>query len=428
MAAELARHLAPAARRLCVGLSGGLDSVVLLDILATLRSRLGFHLTALHVHHGLSPNADAWARHAAAVADRLGVPCTVERVRVVDIAALGVEAAARAARYAVFERCAADALCLAHHRDDQAETLLFNLLRGAGPAGLAAMPASRPLGDLQLLRPLLDVPRDALLSHARARALDWVEDESNADPRYDRNFLRHQVMPLLRERFPGCDAALARTAGHAAEAAQLLIAQAEQDLPQCLNGSGGFSLAQAAPLGVPRGRHALRHWLRSQGIVPDERAFEELWRQGDAAPDAMPLWRWRGQRLRCYRRTWYPVHPRAAGPTTPVSWLEGAAQPVASWGGVLEWLPMPGGLDGARLAGGQLSLRRRQGGEGLCVHPGHGTRPLKSLYQEASIAPWLREALPLLYLDDVLIAVPGLGVATEYRTASGWQPVWRALP
>ncbi|WP_353326931.1 tRNA lysidine(34) synthetase TilS [Chitiniphilus shinanonensis] len=425
VAAVLARHLSPTARRVCVGLSGGLDSIVLLHVLATLGPRLGLRLSALHVHHGLSPNADAWADHARAFAGRLGVPCRVARVQVVGIADSGLEAAARIARYTEFEHCDADVLCLAHHRDDQAETVLFNLLRGGGLAGLAAMPQARPLGQVLLLRPLLDSPRDDLLAYARSHELAWVEDESNDDIRYDRNFLRRQVLPLLRERFPGCDAALARSAGHAAEAEGLLAAQAEQDLPECLDPAGGFDLMRARGLGEARARQALRCWLDGQGIVPDQRAFDELWRQGDAAEDAAPRWRWRAHELRRYRAAWYPAPEMVPGPVTALRWADGAAMPVPAWRGVLDWSPAAEGLDASLLAGGRLSLRPRQGGERLCLHVGGGSRLLKSLYQEAAMPPWRREAWPLLYLDDALVAVPGIGVAAPYRVAGGWVPQWR---
>lgn len=191
VAAALRPHI-PSGCRLTVGYSGGLDSSVLLHVLAELRESLGLRLSAVHVHHGLSPHADAWTRHCESACRNLEVPLIVRRIAVEPVGE-GPEGAARAARYREFEMLDTDVLALAHHRDDQAETVLLQLLRGAGLKGLAAMPVARRLGDVILVRPLLDVSRDELLAWARASRLTWVEDESNADTRLSRNALRHRA-------------------------------------------------------------------------------------------------------------------------------------------------------------------------------------------------------------------------------------------
>ncbi len=419
-------------KRLCVGLSGGLDSVVLLHLLAGLRERLGFALRAVHVHHGLSPNADAWADFARSCAARLGVACAVSRVQVECGAGLGIEAAARRARYAVFEQQDCDALLLAQHRDDQAETLLLNLLRGSGVRGLAAMPSCRLLASgIWLVRPLLDVARSGLLAHATLHGLSWVEDESNADLALGRNFLRHSIMPVLEKEFPGAADTFARSARHLAEADALLGEVARHDLGICLAERGSFCFENARQLSEVRLRNALREWLRQAGIVADSRAFDELLRMmREAAQDAAPVWLWRDRAVRRYRDC---LHVTAAslcpGPDWSFSWRCEAVTPVPHWQGRLVWTQSgdEAGIAEEALSG-RLELRRRRGGEGLRLAAGGPTRKLKHLYQEASVPPWLRDATPLLWINERLAAVPGLWVASEFAQAGGWQIDWQSGP
>src|SRR3990170_773233 len=204
-------------QRVAVGLSGGVDSVVLLDLLRAAAPRHGFRLEAGHVHHGLSPRADQWVRFCRTLCRQWGVPLAVRRVKV-EKRGRGLEAAARAARHAVFARHPAPVIALAHQLDDQAETVLLNLLRGAGVRGASAMPVAGRLGGKVLLRPLLAVPRREVLAYARARGLRWIEDESNRDAALTRNFLRLRVGPLLETRFARWRERLARAARHFAHA------------------------------------------------------------------------------------------------------------------------------------------------------------------------------------------------------------------
>ncbi|HSC79799.1 MAG TPA: tRNA lysidine(34) synthetase TilS [Chitinolyticbacter sp.] len=412
----------PALRRICVGFSGGLDSTVLLHLLAGLTPRLGLALSALHVHHGLSPHADAWADFAASFTASLGVPCRIARVQV-DRAGVGVEAGARTARYAEFAHCDADALLLAHHRDDQAETVLFNAVRGAGLAGLAAMPETRLLRHgLMLLRPLLDTSRAELAAYAADHQLSWIEDESNTDPVYDRNYLRLAGMPALRARFPALDAGLARVARHAAEAEALLAEHGRLDVATCLNRLGGFELATAATLGELRARHALRSWLRQLGAQPDERSFDELLRQ--ARTDTLS-WSWRDLTVRGYRRALYVVPPQGvSGGTVVLGFGQAQAHWVPEWGGTLSWRRGVGVREEV-LAGATLELRPRRGGERLRAAAGRPSRALKQLCQEAGVPPWQRIATPLLYLDGVLMAWPGVAVNADLACADGWWPHWQ---
>lgn len=261
----LQRHFQPG-QTLLLGLSGGLDSRVLLHLLVQLRSRLKFDLSAMHVHHGISPHADAWAQFCADLCVRDQVPFEVVRVSVPRDSGLGLEAAARAERYRVLLGRSADAVMLAHHEDDQAETILLQLLRGAGVKGLAAMGESserQPATggrEKPILRPLLNVSRAELLDYAKAHDLQWIEDESNLDLAYDRNFLRHHVLPQMEQRFPACRRTLARSASHLAEAAELLEEIAREDASKAVVDSK-LNLAELGKLSASRANNLLRYWL-----------------------------------------------------------------------------------------------------------------------------------------------------------------------
>lgn len=283
--AFLAARLQPAGT-LWMGLSGGCDSVVLLHLLSQLQPG---RVSAIHVHHGLSPNADAWADFSAGYCERLGIPLVIRRVTVDAASGLGLEAAARAARYAVFAECVGDCLLLAQHRGDQAETVLFNLLRGTGLTGAAAMPAERDFGKLRLLRPLLDVSRAEIERYAASEGLSWINDESNADTALTRNFLRHEALAAISQRFPSAEASLALAASHFAEAAGLLDELAGQDWQGVAEGDAA-SLPALRQLSLPRLKNLLRYRLRCLGWqVPVAARLEEFARQlQTAAPDRHP--------------------------------------------------------------------------------------------------------------------------------------------
>ena len=426
----LIRQLEPARpARLCVGLSGGLDSIALLHLAAACREKIPCEISAIHVHHGLSPNADDWAEFACRSAAALDVECRVERVRVERQAELGLEAAARHARYAVFESQDCDALLLAQHRDDQAETLLLNLLRGGGVQGLAAMPQLRRLArGALLLRPLLDVSRSEILEWAQQNRLAWVEDESNLDQTIARNRLRHTVLPFLDDLYPGIAARFARSAGHLAESAQLLREVGEADLRVCL-ADRAFDLDRAADLSAARRRNALRVWLQQAGVNPDARAFEELLRMmRDARTDADPCWVWRDRAVRRYRGRLYLGAARiAAGPEVPVRWQNGEGIFVPQWCGKLVWRKAGAPGIGERYLSDPMLLCPRNGGEAIRLAPEGPHRTLKHLWQEAGIPPWVRESTPLLWIDGRLAAVPGLCVAAEFLDPDGWQVAWRTV-
>ncbi|WP_293932970.1 tRNA lysidine(34) synthetase TilS [Iodobacter sp.] len=411
---------------LCVGLSGGLDSVVLLHLLAGLCQQR-FVLRAIHVHHGLSANADAWAQFAQALCSRLDVECAVERVSLLPYAGMGVEGAARAARYGAFERQVCDVLLLAQHKNDQAETVLLNLLRGSGLRGLAAMPEWRMQNtQMGILRPLLDFTRQDLADYAKQYGLEWIEDESNQDSRYDRNFLRNQIIPQLETVWPSASATLARVAQHAAEADDLLQELAAGDLEHAVQGDAFDLRVALSPL---RLRNVLRYWLTRHGLQLDTRAFEELLRVAFAAgEDAQPALHWRDRAIRRYQHRLFITSSQILiGQALALPWV--MQSKVDAWHGVLSWQASEQGIAAKRLNQAVLELRPRLGGESLRLVKDGPSRALKQLYQEAKMPPWQRQSNPLIYLDGVLAAVPGLGVASVFRAEgeAGFMPLWRLL-
>ena len=423
VAACLQRHLKPGAR-IVVGFSGGLDSTVLLHVLARLAPGPGLHLSAVHVHHGLSANADAWGEHCSRVCDELGLPLALHRVRV-EPDGDGPEAAARKARYRVFSGLAVDALALAHHQDDQAETVLLQLLRGGGLKGVAAMPEARWLRpETLLLRPLLSLPRTDLEAWARVHRLSWIEDESNAQTRLARNALRHDILPLIERHFPGGTGRLARAAGQFAEAALLLDDLADADAGTMAL-SGELPLAPLADLPEPRARNLLRRFLERAGATLGQRELREALRQlRQARPDARLTRVFGGVTLKRFQNRVYALRTGQRAPSATEAdggrW-QGEAELRLGESGWLRFAPATAG--GVRLAPGRVRIRIRHGGELLRTAPGRPRRALKDLLREAAIPPWQRTRLPLIYLDDRLVWAAGIGADAEGLARPG-EPGW----
>jgi tRNA(Ile)-lysidine synthase len=408
-----------AGQRVCVAFSGGVDSTALLHALVALRRRQRFGLRALHVDHRLQAASAGWARAAAALARRWRVPLEVVPVRVA--AGGSPEAAARAARYAALAArlAPAELLLSAHNQDDQLETVLLQLLRGAGPAGLAAMPERAPFAAGELLRPLLMVPRALLQAYLERAGIAWQEDPSNADERYDRNYLRRRVVPLLRARWPAVAATVSRSARHVAEAQQLVTAATDRALDAALDG-GALKLTALRRLG-PAGRRALlRRWIARRGCpAPEQRRLEELALAVVAARgDAQPLLRWGGHELRRHGDRLHLDTPRAAPPGMPIEWSWRSRRRVALPGGAgLQLRADPHGELALGRLPPRLELRFRAGGERL--PSSFGRRALKDLLQQQRLPPWLRPHLPLVYAESRIIAVPGLWVAPECAARAG---------
>jgi tRNA(Ile)-lysidine synthase len=412
--------------RITAGLSGGLDSIVLTEILHRIGDRVGFALDAIHVNHGISPNAAQWEDFAHRYCRRRGIPLHTVRVAVGREG--GLENAAREARYAAFVSHETDVVALAHHSDDQAETVLLQLLRGAGVRGLSAMPVLREerrtsaSGAVLLLRPLLNFDRTVIEAYARLRRLRWVEDESNADLRLARNFLRSSVLPVLEKRFPGSRRTLARSAGHLAEAARLLDELAAIDARRAVVGDR-LQVAGLRALGGERARNVLRHFLSERRMpIPAAIRLEEGVRQFLAAGQGgSPVMEWAGVALRRYRGWIELVEPsRRHVAQRVVSW-EGQDCMELPWGGGRLEVLRGGscGLAVAALDRGPVTIRCRTGGERIRLRPGHPSRTLKNLLQEAGVPPWRREVMPLVYCGADLVWVPGVGTAAEYVAGAG---------
>lgn len=429
VAAVLRQHAARE-QHLLVGLSGGIDSVVLLHVLARGVRWPASRLSAIHVNHQLSPNAARWAAFCGRLCDRLGVPLHVRQVEVRR--GNSTEAAARDARYRAYAGLRSDRVVLAHNRDDQAETLLLQLLRGAGPRGLAAMAVMRPAAAAMpaVLRPLLEVPRIEIERYARRHRLRWIEDESNEDRAYLRNFLRHDVLPLLESRVPGSGATLARAARHQAEASELLNVLAQRDLGRLVPGQA-LPAGKLARLDPARARNALRWFLRLNGVtMPDADRLEEALRQSvEARRDAQVCVDLGGVGLRRFRDALYLVRPLPPlSPDWQVAW-DGGVMPLPGLGGTLRLVRRKGrGIAAHWLQDQALTVRVRRGGESLRPQADGRARTVRNLLQEAALPPWVRERLPFIWLGDRLAAVPGLGIDAEYqvhRTGMGLCPEWK---
>lgn len=425
----LGRHLRPGVR-IAVGYSGGLDSTVLLHLLAGLRRPLGFFPSAVHIHHGLSPNADTWTAHCERVCAELDIPLTVIRVAVETVGE-GPEAAARLARYHEFARLDADFLALAHHQDDQAETVLLQLLRGGGLKGLAAMPETRWLegGQIRLIRPMLDISRAELEAWARARGLAWIEDESNRQTHLSRNALRHVVLPLMERHFPGAAGVLAGSAGRFAEAAGLLDDLAELDGREALSPEG-LDVRRLAALPEPRARNLLRRYLEQAGASLRQDGLREALRQMiEARPDAQVELVFGDVVLRRFHGQVRAVASGGEGRGVPVhssgnpgfAW-RGEAELDLGRSGTLRFEPVESG--GTRLVPDTVSIRFRLGGERLRPDPRRPRRTLKDLLREAAIPPWQRDRMPLLYVGERLAWVAEIGTDADFLAGPG-EPGWR---
>ena len=414
-------------RRLALALSGGADSVALLDILAQLRTRLNFPLSAVHVNHQISPNAADWAEFCARLCAGYNIPFQVVKIDLQRQPGESLEALARDARHRVFAEQQADFIVLAQHLDDQAETLLLQLLRGAGAKGLSAMGEFQARGEevvetLHYLRPLLDVPRRLILDYAALRGLHWAEDESNSDIAYDRNYLRHRVMPLLERRFPGYRETFARTSRNLAESAQLSDDLARMDHAVAVV-SGNLRVDALRSLSGARARNLLRYWLAEFGMpMPSSGRLENLLQQlCSARDDAQVRIALRDAVIRRYRGE---VHIEkkilTSLPEPAFIWALQNRLDLPGSGGRLVFERTTGqGLSLARLTAAPVTIRLRQGGERLrpdCLRP---TRSLKNLLQEAGMPPWRRQRLPLLFSGEKLAFVPGVGVDCEFRAKEG---------
>ena len=417
--------------RLVLAFSGGLDSTVLLHALASLQAEHPVALRAVHVDHGLQEDSAAWSAHCREAARALGVDYLCRSVTVQLESGKGPEASARDARYGALhaELGPGDWLISAHHREDQAETLLLNLVRGSGPMGIAGIGAIRRFGPGWLARPLLDTSREELLDYAERMGLHWLDDPSNADRRFDRNFLRHDILPRLKSRWPDISARLLRSAGHAGEAAELLEDLADIDL----KGLGGrpdrLPIDRLKELSQARQRNLLRYSLKKLGLsTPTAMQLSRVLEEAiPARRDAQPLVSWPGASVRRYRNGLYlmPENLVESPATIPVSSCD---TPLGPGLGTLQFVhDAPHGM-AKHLWQADVQVRFRQGGERFQPEGQSHTRKLKKLLQEEGVVPWMRDRLPLVYADDELVAVGDLWIAAQAVAEPGIAIRWSERP
>lgn len=400
-----------------LGFSGGLDSSVLLHALWQLH--LPVKLRALHINHSLSPNANQWQEHCAAICKKLGVPFDAHVVQVKN-QGKGIEDAARELRYEIFSQQlqTGDYLLTAHHADDQAETLLLRLMRGAGPRGLAAISSHRALGSGELYRPLLTFSRAELEAYANEHQLSWIEDESNSNDRYDRNFLRNQVMPLLQLRWPSMLRKWQQTAELCAANENLLKEIAEEDLLRANKSQErvgqSISLVFFRSLSEPRQQNLLRYWLIQQGYaVPEQQHWQQIYQQlATSRLDAQIDIRWENVSLRVFQEKLYCLPLEL--PKTELLMESGAAKNLKR---LKANLP-------------NIQIRYRQGAERCKPTGRQHSQTLKKLLQDYGLEPWIRDQVPLIYSNDDLVAVGDLWICEGYVAAENEEGLlleWRFI-
>ena len=419
---------------IAIAYSGGLDSSALLHLAHAYGLQHGIAVFAFHVHHGISPNANAWLAHCESTCAALGVRFEAARV-VLEKSKSGVEAAARKLRYAALgAMCAGHGVPLmltAHHLDDQAETVLLQLLRGSGTAGLSGMDAANAAPellanpDLVMARPLLPVSRAELEAYVTTHAIAYVEDESNTHPRYARNALRHQVMPALAQAFPGYQERFARSAAHAQSAQRLLSELATQDLAGCLV-DDCIDVAKLRAMSLDRAYNMLRHWfaLRAMRMPSTAWLTEMVTQLVEARHDAQMLVTHPDCHIRCHRDRLHitPKLASLAGQRDPddegvfvktgeaFTWQGEASLAFPSYGGILHFEEAGQGLDSAWLQGQPLLIDFRKGGERLKPAANRPTRPLKYHYQACNVPAWERERLPVVSAGKTLLFAAGIGM------------------
>ena len=413
----------PKTDRYLVAFSGGIDSIVLLHTLVALRDQIDADLVAVHVNHGLQSESGDWAAWCSEQCKTYEIPFVQKMVSVNPSKGESMEAVARHVRYEALaeEMQPGDVLLTAHHQNDQAETLLLHLLRGAGTAGLAAMPVCREFAPGYLARPLLSVSRSQIYTYAEKNGLAWIEDPSNSNLSIERNYLRHRVIPMMEEHWPGFAVTLSRSAAHCAEADYLLGKQARSLLEQVLTEHGTLQLHSFVQLNLPQRRLVMRAWLQGAGApVPNHRKMERLCKEiVDAGRDRQPKVEWADVVVRRFCDELHLIRRELLQNPQQGPYLWGKNERMVLPGnGELCLTHALGGLNEKLWRSGRVEVGYRQGGE-RCKPLGRGlTKSVKSLLQEHRVAPWLRQRQPLVFLDGELAAIPGLCVCESIAVAS----------
>ena len=413
-------HSYPSGKIFWIAYSGGMDSHVLLHAMAQLRDSFKFKLRVVHINHNLNSQADKWAKHCQHICAELAVTCEIIQIQINHKPRESLEACARTARYNAIAKLLEtdDVVLTAQHADDQTETVLLQLLRGAGVAGLAAMPEKSQLGVGWLVRPLLNYSHDQLLKYAKY--LQWIEDDSNTNTKFDRNFLRHEIIPKLKQRWVNINKTIGRVANNLAEADKLIKILAEQDLQLCIGKEPNqlliSSLTDLEPI---RQRNLLRFWFKQLNLtIPSAAQLQHVIDDIlTAKPERQPLVSWQGGEVRRYKQHLFAMPNLPPVPTDTITWL--FPNPInLPFGQLTAQKVQSGGLNLPLET--TLQIRFRKNGEFLQLHK--HKHSVKKLLQTAQIPAWQRPFIPLIYLDDMLIAIPNIGVSDQFiASANGWK-------
>lgn len=414
-------------QRFWIAYSGGLDSSVLLHLLSTNRDQLDSDIIAIHVNHQISKNSDVWTKHCEITCEQLGIELKKITIDASNPEGTGPEAHARQLRYDAIRQLIDnnDVLLTAHHQDDLAETFILQLMRGAGPEGLAGIPLIIPFGIGWIMRPLLGYTRKQLEDYARNNNLEWVEDESNLDLDIDRNFVRKNVMPCLEQRWPAATRTIARSARHQSDMIEILkeIAVLDFEKVRC-NTNDSLNIAEFKKLSESRQKNLLRYWFRLNGhSLPSNNIIRHIL-SGiiNARNDSMPLIQWKDTEIRRYRDKIYIMKPSG---NTVDGYTWHMETPLTFEWGSLHAKPVTGrGVRASSIIDNTIEVRFRAGGEKIYPVGRHETHKLKKLFQETGIPPWRREKIPLLYINNQLAAVPGYWIDKKFNTGeneAGWE-------
>jgi tRNA(Ile)-lysidine synthase len=408
-------------KSMTVALSGGVDSVVLLHLLHQLQKRQNFTLKASHVHHGLSKNADKWVKFCEKLCTKLSIPLDVNYVKLPQKKSLGIEGEARQLRYEKLLQTKTDLVVLAHHEDDQAETFLLQLIRGAGVKGLSSM--AHFDDTRRLWRPLLNTSRVDIESYAKKHQLKWIEDESNQNIDFDRNFIRSKVLPILKNRFNHIIKVISRSSSHLAEAQHLLDDLAKIDLKsdiKSINYNHKLKVKALEKLSLSRAKNVLRYWLEINGqMMPSKDLLDELLRQVlTAKKDAeLKIELSKEYEIRRYQDEIYIVPKTQQTHKNYEMIWSGESEIILPNGQKLTFKKVKGrGINLKFLRGKNLIIRNRQGGEFFKPDSKRPTKKIKQLLQESDLPPWERENLPLIFVGDELAVLPNFGIDMKFQT------------
>lgn len=423
----------PDAETCWIAYSGGLDSHVLLHVLAAIKTELKLELIAVYINHGISPCADQWQEHCRHICENYGMEFRSYSVEISQKTDQGIEALAREKRYEIFGDLMKtdDLLLTAHHLNDQVETMLLQLLRGSGPDGLVGMPQSRKFSAGYLLRPLLAYAKEYIHEYAFKESLYWVEDESNESNDYDRNFLRNKILPELFTHWPGALKTIQRAIAHQVDAKELIHEIATADLLSvCENDFAKINLQKFDALSCIRKKYVLRAWIKKNKLkIPNVHVIDRIIQEVILAhTDRNPGIEWHGAEIRRYREYLY-IMPALPAHDVQVRTPWNMQQTLQLTSGILSATSIIAGIadSGIRkdmLPEGNVEVRYRQGGEKIRLPNREHTHDLKKLFQETGVLPWLRERIPLIYYEDILIAVGDLWIEHKYA-ATASEPAWQ---